>query len=38
MKKFQKIFDLQADGKVGFVTWYKLFEIYVGVTRIAELY
>lgn len=38
VRVFQEIFDLTADGIVGRRTWYKIQEIYVGVTRIAELY
>ena len=34
---FQGIFGLTQDGIVGRRTWYKIQEIYVGVTRIAEL-
>lgn len=37
VKTFQRIFGLTQDGIVGFQTWYKISEIYVGVTRIAEL-
>ncbi len=37
VKTFQKIFNLTPDGIVGFRTWYKISEIYVGVSRIAEL-
>lgn len=36
--KFQSIFGLTPDGIVGFKTWYKISEIYVAVSRIAELY
>ena len=36
VKTFQKIFKLTQDGIVGFQTWYKISEIYVGVSRIAE--
>lgn len=34
---FQRIFDLPQTGIVDFSTWYKISQIYVGVTRIAEL-
>ena len=34
---FQQIFDLTADGIVGFATWYKISYIYVAVTKLAEL-
>ena len=35
---FQEIFNLPVTGIVDYRTWYKIQEIYVGVTRIAELY
>lgn len=37
VKAFQKVFKLPQSGIVDYVTWYKIQEIYVGVTRIAEL-
>lgn len=37
VKSFQKIFRLSQTGAVDYTTWYKLSEIYVAVTRIAEL-
>ena len=37
VKKFQSVFGLPATGIVDYPTWYKISEIYVGVTRIAEL-
>ena len=37
VKKFQQIFGLPATGIVDYSTWYEIQEIYVGVTRIAEL-
>lgn len=37
VKTFQRIFNLTQDGIVGFRTWYKISQIYVGVSRIAEL-
>ncbi len=36
--KFQSIFGLPVTGVVDYSTWYKISEIYVAVTRIAELY
>lgn len=37
VRAFQKIFNLPQTGIVDFATWYKISQIYVGVTRIAEL-
>ena len=37
VKKFQSVFGLPATGIVDYPTWYKISEIYVGVSRIAEL-
>lgn len=37
VRAFQKIFNLPVTGEVDFATWYKISQIYVGVTRIAEL-
>lgn len=37
VRTFQKIFDLPQTGVVDFPTWYKISEIFVGVSRIAEL-
>lgn len=37
VKVFQKVFNLPQTGVVDFATWYKISEIYVGVSRIAEL-
>ena len=37
VKTFQRVFGLTPDGIVGFATWYKISEIYVAVSRIAEL-
>lgn len=37
VRTFQNIFHLTPDGIVGRDTWYKISEIYVAVTRIAEL-
>lgn len=36
--EFQNIFGLPQTGVVDFKTWYKISQIYVGITRIAELY
>lgn len=36
VQKFQSIFGLPASGVVDYVTWYKISEIYVAVTRMAE--
>lgn len=35
--EFQNIFGLPKTGIVDFKTWYKISQIYVGITRIAEL-
>lgn len=37
VREFQHIFGLPATGVVDYPTWYEIQEIYVGVTRIAEL-
>lgn len=37
VQAFQKIFGLPQTGAVDFRTWYKISQIYVGITRIAEL-
>lgn len=37
VRAFQKVFNLPQTGIVDYTTWYKIQEIYVGVTRIAEL-
>lgn len=37
VEKFQSIFGLPVTGSVDYRTWYKISEIYVAVTRIAEL-
>ncbi|MBQ2744254.1 MAG: peptidoglycan-binding protein [Lachnospiraceae bacterium] len=37
VREFQNIFGLPSTGVVDFRTWYKISQIYVGVTRIAEL-
>ena len=35
--KFQSIFNLPSNGIVDYPTWYKISQIYVGVSKIAEL-
>lgn len=37
VKVFQKVFGLPQTGVTDFPTWYKISEIYVGVSRIAEM-
>ncbi len=37
VRVFQKIFHLPETGVVDFATWYKISQIYVAVSRIAEL-
>lgn len=37
VKQFQSIFNLPANGIVDYPTWYKISQIYVGVSKIAEL-
>ena len=37
VRRFQQIFDLPQTGIIDFATWYKISQIYVAVTRIAEL-
>ena len=37
VRKFQSVFGLPEIGIVDYPTWYKISEIYVGVSRIAEL-
>ena len=37
VSKFQSVFGLPVTGTVDYRTWYKISEIYVGVSRIAEL-
>ena len=37
VRVFQSVFGLPATGIVDYPTWYKISEIYVGVSRIAEL-
>ncbi len=38
VRTFQSIFDLEVDGIVGRTTWYALTRLFVGITRLAELY
>ena len=38
VEKFQSLFGLPVTGIVDFRTWYRISEIYVAVSRIAELY
>ncbi|MEG0132907.1 MAG: peptidoglycan-binding domain-containing protein [Clostridium sp.] len=37
VKVFQKVFKLPQTGQVDYATWYKISDLYVGVTKIAEL-
>ena len=37
VRKFQQVFGLPQTGIVDYPTWYRIQDIYVGVTRIAEL-
>lgn len=37
VRDFQSVFGLPANGIVDYPTWYKISEVYVGVSRIAEL-
>lgn len=37
VKVFQGIFNLPETGVVDYATWYRISDVYVGVTRIAEL-
>ena len=37
VRKFQNVFGLPQTGIVDYPTWYKISEIFVGVSRIAEL-
>lgn len=37
VKLFQGVFNLPKTGIVDYSTWYKISDVYVGVTRIAEL-
>lgn len=37
VKVFQQIFTLPQTGIVDYATWYKISDVYVGVTKLAEL-
>lgn len=37
VRQFQSVFGLPSTGIVDYPTWYKISEIYVAVSRIAEL-
>ena len=37
VRKFQSVFNLPVTGVVDYPTWYKISQIFVGVTGIAEL-
>lgn len=37
VKVFQEVFNLPSTGIIDYATWYKISDVYVGVTRIAEL-
>ena len=37
VREFQSVFGLPVTGIVDYTTWYRISEIYVGVSRIAEL-
>ena len=37
VKKFQEVFGLPATGIVDYPTWYKISDIFIAVTRLAEL-
>lgn len=36
VKTFQQVFGLPATGITDYATWYKISEVYVGVTRVSE--
>lgn len=38
VSSFQRIFDLPVTGITDYATWYKVSQIYVGVTKIAETF
>ncbi len=35
--QFQRVFNLEPDGIVGKATWYKMINLYTGITRLSEL-
>ena len=37
VRVFQRVFGLPVSGIIDYPTWYEIQEIYVGVSRIAEL-
>ena len=37
VREFQSVFGLDPTGIIDYSTWYKISEVYVGVSRIAEL-
>ncbi|MDU5414229.1 MAG: peptidoglycan-binding domain-containing protein, partial [Clostridium perfringens] len=37
VRTFQKVFNLPQTGEVDYATWYKISDVYVAVTKIAEL-
>ena len=37
VRVFQSVFNLPQNGIVDYSTWYRISDVYVGVTRIAEL-
>ncbi|MGM9973308.1 MAG: peptidoglycan-binding protein, partial [Clostridiaceae bacterium] len=37
VRVFQQVFNLPETGRVDYATWYEISQIYVGVTKIAEL-
>lgn len=37
VRTFQKVFKMPQTGVVDFPTWYRISDIFVGVSRIAEL-
>lgn len=37
VKTFQTVFNLNSDGIIGRATWYKIVQIFVGITKLAAL-